>query len=325
MNAHGSPLHRIAGLVAVAAVALVMAGCAKKVTSVDSAYTSPEGARSNLAQHIAYPDRPVTVFKYQDLEPVGPGAEDVLVETDVLYPAQGVIHGMIFDRTPASGFQLLRREANGAYAPLFDYVLAPNRRFLDTGAKLFTWQDGAPSSFSPPTYLGRGVLGGVITPQSPLTNPALVSRDSLLSISVTSDSLRDLSWSPITGAAGYLVHIYQFKGGKSDEILAASPAPAVTTLDRDALIEWVPADRPSAPLVFTAAPYIVPVAPYLVRVVAIDAEGRMIGFSYGEMDYAPGPEVGYYRLYRHGGVTVAAAAIRQAGSLVGIPIHIGTR
>jgi hypothetical protein len=58
MNDPGSSLHRLTLFAAVILLALALAGCAKKITSVDPSYISPEGQPETSAlQVVQSPDR----------------------------------------------------------------------------------------------------------------------------------------------------------------------------------------------------------------------------------------------------------------------------
>ena len=160
MNDLRSPLRRIAPLAAVILVALAMAGCTKKVTNVDASYTAPEGQYSADARLIVYPDAPITV---RDLH--GPPARRPRTparmsspSTEQVYVAPGALHGVILDGTPASGYQVLRRESNGGYAQLKDYVLNPVARFLDSQWELYAFSDAAALRLQP--ALVRGARRG---------------------------------------------------------------------------------------------------------------------------------------------------------------------
>jgi hypothetical protein len=320
MNDLRSPLRRIAPLAVVILVALAMAGCAKKVTNVDADYTAPEGQLSADARLIVYPDAPVTVHTYTDNMPDGPGAngnpglEDVLLSTEQVYVAPGTLHGLIMDGTPASGYQVLRRESNGGYAQLKDYVLTPVASFLDSQWEAYIFDDARPSGFSPPSYAGRGVVAGTVTPASPLTNVSeLVMRSDVPELSYTGataprDTNLTLSWEAVPGAAGYWIQIHQFKGGSEAQLLAAAPAPFIAGNVRNYFVGYVAAPateyrlgEPGA-LVLTRRPLLTSVE-YLVRISAVNDQGEMIAFSRGDWQYIRAP--GTYRCYRVGAKKVS--------------------
>jgi hypothetical protein len=308
-----SPLRRIATLTAFVVVALALAGCTKKLTSVDPAFTAPEGQTAPDARLTLYTDQSVTLETWADLVPDGADPTDTLLTTEAVAFAPGTLHGLILDGTPASGYQVLRREGNGGYAPLKDYVLSPVARFLESQWEAYTFADANPSGFDPPTYVGRGVVAGEVTRNSPLTNVAELGRQPIAELTYTGDPApRDsnitMSWNPVAGAAGYWMQIYVFLGDADAAIHAAQPAPFVASQTRNYFMGYVAAPATSyklgenGALVLTRRTLLSGVA-YQVRVSAVDDQGQLIGFSYGDWKYLQG--VGTYRRFRAGAATVS--------------------
>jgi hypothetical protein len=311
MNPFRSPLRYIAPL-AVALVTLAAGGCSKKINGVDPGYTSPEGRTSSSAQQILYPDFPATVALYRAAPANCDTCTDALISVDPAYPTgAGVFNGMIFDGTAASTYQILRRESGGGYAPLFDYVLNPVERFPQSGWKLFNWQDARPSTFTPPSYLGRGIVSGVFTPATPLTNVSTEHEGALREIHLTTDSLRSFTYTPVPGAVGYVMQVYAIKNGYPEALLYnAAPAPLASQDHRDYYVAWLPAqdgvidnDRQQTLAQFTY----VPAALYLMHMSAVDAQGRLSGFTLGDVASINGPGEGFFRLFRAGAYVAFAA------------------
>jgi hypothetical protein len=319
MNDSRSPLCRAVALAIAVGLALTMAGCAKKVTSVDASYTAPEGQRDADARLIVYADAPLTVELWADLPPDGPllpdGSHDdadTLVSRQTFPVAPGTLHGTIFDGTAASGYQVLRRESNGGFAQLKDFVLTPSLRFLESHWETYTFSDGQPSGFQPPSYVGRGLVSGVVSAASPLTNVAELAGADIPELTYAgSSSPRDsniaMSWEPVAGAAGYWIQIYQFTGDAESELLASQPAPLVSNFARIFFVGYVPAPATSYKLGHSGALVLtrrtlLNSAEYLVRITAVDDRGRMVGFSYGDWEYVRG--TGFYVRYRLGAVKV---------------------
>lgn len=312
MNVLRSPLPRTALAAALVLGALALAGCAKKVTSVDAGYTAPEGQLDAAAQLIVYPDAPVVVESFRDVLPDGPDPGDELQGTEERYVAQGAMHGMILDGTAASAYQVLRREPNGGYAQLEDYTLAPVSRFFDSHWELYAFTDDQPSGFDPPSYLGRGVVSGVVTPLSPLTNVGLVAGSTIGNIAYTGnaippDSNITMSWTSVPQAAGYWIQIYQFMGGTREKLLSAQPAPFVYSDVRNYFVGYVPApattytlNQPGATVLFQRG--LLLKSEYLVRISAVNAQGEFIAYTYGDYSYLR--STGQYLRYRLGAVIV---------------------
>jgi hypothetical protein len=295
-----SPLAR-ALLLALAGLA---AGCAKKVTTVDPGFV-PEGRPTADAKLVVWPDLPVTVIVRNDIDPPGPSALDTQKEVDEFRVSTPVtVHGLIADHTSASAFQLLRRDPNGGYRPPWDFLLTPQLKFVDLDWELYGFQDTHPSGFSPPTYVARGVVSNVITPNSPLTNTAQLVPDTVSEISVASDSLRTISWSSVANAAGYYVQLYTFTGGLPGNIPGAAPAPLEVATVRNTFIAWVPVAGGEVDL---TSRVIVPAQFYFVRVSAVDASGELVGFSTGDSAIVQGSTT--YQLFARGARVFPAAVI----------------
>ena len=321
MNDFRSPLRHVALFAAVILVALAMAGCTKKINAVDPSYTSPEGRTEASAQQIVYPDRPTTVYLFKLARLNCEECVDSLVSVNQVYPTGlGAINGMIFDGTAASSYQILRREKNGGYASLYDYALNPSQRFAQSGWKLFDWLDRRPSGFDPPTYLGRGIVSGVVTPTTPITNVGIGQPGDVQDILLTTnDSLRTIGWTSVDGAAGYILQIYSVKGGYANAAIHnAAPAPYASQDHLDYLVVWLPATQGTidySKVKVLADRVLVPGAAYLLRISAVDPQGRLVGFSKGDGFLAIGPEEGYYRVF-WGGAFVRWAATGHSGGPV---------
>jgi len=319
MNDLRSPLRRIAPFAAVMLVALAMAGCTKKVINVDAGYTVPEGQPSADAQLIVYPDVPITVQIWKDNPPDGPGAdglpgpEDSLLSTQQVSLAPGTLHGTILDGTPASGYQVLRREANGGYAQLKDYVLNPVVRFLESQWELYAFSDARPAGFSPPSYMGRGVVAGVVTPASPLTNASELMSSDVAALRYTgeltpADSNFTMSWQAVPGAAAYWIQIYQFNGKDVESMLqGAQTAPFAFSNVRNFFVGRVAAPATAHTLGGPGAQVLMRrtllySVEYRVRVVAVNGRGELMAFNNGDLEYIR--ETGRYSCFRLGATKV---------------------
>jgi hypothetical protein len=326
MNDPRGPRRSFAPFVAIALAALAAAGCSKKLTSVDPNYTSPEGRKDSTAQQIVYPNLPADVYLIKLAKPGCDECVDELVSTTPAYPAgAGVINGMIFDGTAASGYQILRRELGGGYAPMNDYVVYPFQRFAQSGWKLFAWQDPRPSGFDPPTYQGRGVVAGAITATSPMTNVSISHAGDVEEIHLyDTDSLRTIKYSPVTSAVAYVVQIYSSRGDEAAAIYDAAPAPYASQDHRDFYVAWLPATRGIidagkvkvlSQFAFTS------MGLYRVRMSAVDAQGRLVGFSYGDLLPATAPE-GYARRFPGGCISAQAPFVKIGVTPTPFPIQI---
>jgi hypothetical protein len=284
----------------IAAAELCAPGCAKKITAVDPHFVSPEGSFSPDARLLVYPDLPTVGKDYLDIAPVGPDPGDKFLGFIIgRVSVPGTIHGLVIDGTNASTYQVLRRESNGGYLPLKDFVERPDTKFLDSHWELYTFQDNAPSSFIPATYLGRGLVGSSVTATSPLTNTAQLTGQTVANMRYSgptspTDSLFPMSWGAVPKAKGYWVQVYQFRGAATDEkILSGAPAPMVVGRIVDLFLGYVPAPdtaykigNPGADVL--TRQLIILSGEYLLRVSAVDSTGRLIAFTYGDSGIAVG-------------------------------------
>jgi hypothetical protein len=330
MNDPRSPLGRIAPSAAVILMVLATAGCAKKVTDIDASYTAPEGQLSADARLIVYPDAPVTVLTYRDVNSDGPRQftgdpkeDDILLRTEQIRVAPGALHGLIMDGTPASGYQVLRRESNGGYAQLKDYVLTPVTSFLDSHWEAYTFDDARPSGFNPPSYTGRGVVTRTVTATSPLTNASeLVMSSDIPNLEYTGntgmnvrnttegplpDSNLAMQWKSVPDAAGYWIQIHQFTGNAEAQVQAAAPAPFIPFNVRNYFVGYVAAPATeyklgeSGALVLMRRTLMNNVE-YLVRISAVNDHGEMIAFTRGDWQHIDTDST--FRNYRVGAIKV---------------------
>jgi hypothetical protein len=287
-------------LFAIAALALpvVLSGCAKKITSADAGYVKLEGTPNPDARLTVWPDQPNTRWFYTDLGPPGPSPEDtLLLRASVYRSGPGAYQVLLLDGSDASGFEMFRRASNGGFEPMRDFVLNSPRKWLDSHWELYQLTDGAPSGFSPPTYMGRGLLAGMTTALSPLTNPAVVAANVDTNLKYIGDinpvdSLFTMAWEPVAGAAGYWLHVYQFRSdtGQEELVESGSPSPVWNGKVRDYFVGWVDASVNSYRLGDPGALVLTRKAPlrgqvYLVRITALNAQGEVISYMTGSRGF----------------------------------------
>jgi hypothetical protein len=283
-------------------VLAAVAGCAKKVTSVDAGYTTLEGRPDANARMLAWYDTPDTVLVYRDLGTPGP-SPDPDAETDTLYErvatyatGPGIIHTLLIDKTPALGYQFYRYASNGGLQQLTDYTIAPSVKWLSSGWEMYSLTDASPSGYRPSTYVGRGLLEGKVTTNSPVTNLAIATGTSPSAATIKftantspTDSLFQMSWTPAAGAAGYWIHIYQFQSSATLETRRSSGAPA-PILDggvKHVFVGYVDGSTTSYKLGQPGAEVLTFTAPirgqsYYVRITAVDAHGNVIAWMHGD-------------------------------------------
>lgn len=306
--------HPALAMSALVALAFALTGCAKKVASVDPSYISPEGTPSTKTLLVVTPDVPIPYWVFTDEK------NDGFTDDDTPDPANpyntyasgpGAVVGTILDSTAASAYQILRRETNGGYRIAHDFNQYPGHKWLDTEWEAYSFADRVPSGFQPPTYLGRGMLSGIITAKSPLTNTALAptniidvidfdyqgqfnlldQRAGIETYNPPDSSNILLQWSPVPGAAGYWISIYQFTGNSRDFLSSTLPAPIPVSKARHFLLVYVPGPAtsyvafPTEPdtthLVLTSRP-ILNQQYYSLRILAVEPNGRIVGYSLGD-------------------------------------------
>jgi hypothetical protein len=297
----------------------LLAGTSCSVDNVlDPAY-QPEGATADsVATLILWPEVPVTGVVYGDFAPIGPGPEDQFLEARSFQRDPiGVFHGLVLDHTKADAYEILRREPGGGMLPMFDFSVLPKRRWLDRQWEAYRFEDRSPTGYQPPTYRGRGIVSGVITPLSPLTNFASQQAPSVVSIPLIYTTDTTLRWNPVPGASYYIAHIFNLRQPTPNEqILSAQPAPIYLGLARDHFIgiSKLPGElgfspvrnilklgAGYAPLVLTKRDSL-PEPTYELRVTAVDSLGQLIGFSFGDSSVVVG--VGLYTRYAKGSRTL---------------------
>ena len=276
--------------------AAVAAGCAKKVTSVDSSFTKLEGVPDARTILMIYPEETAASSVWADTLDSGvdlPGhpGDGLDRRTDSTYARPtGLLHVLLLDGTKASGFELFRSAPNGGLMKVSDFHLVADRKWLSTGWEAYESTVGIPAGYTP-SFVARGLLAGVAGPQSPLSNvttpatalftPTITYRDSL----VPSDSLFNISWSAVPGAAGYWLQVYSFSSRATtlEQASSGQPTPIWNGNVNNNFVGYVAAPAthyklgsPGA-LVLTFSP---PIRnrEYRVRVTAVDAAGRVIAY-----------------------------------------------
>ncbi len=329
------------GTCLLAALALAT-GCAKKMTTPDAGYTTPEGVPSANAVMIAWPDLPVVQSKWLDRPEIDANNQSVLgtwnpqtgptdtkgdslISSQPLYASRaGAMHGFIVSTSAADSFNVLRREVNGGLRAFLPDPLPPFRQWLDGGANVYYFTDPAPSGAVPARYIGQGLLHGAVRSQSPLTNEAAVSLNGVgdiptsLTAHLQQDSLFTIAWAPVSGAAGYWVQVFSYQPSASemDKLLGAAPAPLVTAPTHDSFVGFFRTCPASyrigdpGPTIFTfrLADFQFGLT-YSVRIAAVDASGQLIAYTQGGtpkdavVATAPGP-TGYILVSPRGAMNI---------------------
>lgn len=316
-------------------LALALASCSERLTTVDPEYNDPEGIVSPSAQLIVWAEEPLTVTHYSDGSgPLGPDRDpqcperlridlsDAVALIDQYQPnPPGSVRAMILDATNASRYDMMRRETNGGFRKVLDYPLRPNRLWLETGWESYDYTDPSPSGYVPASYVARGIVGQSSSTDSPRTNQGEAGAP-LTDITFTApclpcDSTFRITWNPVPGAYRYWVHVYQFLTAPSpqQQLLASMPAPLNQTLPRDILVATMDSSVTSYTL---RGPryYEQPVPAgvrvlaergtrygqaYYVRIAAVNRQGRLVAVSRGDYGSIVVPS-GYGLYYLHANI-----------------------
>lgn len=290
---------RITFLLLGLATVAVAAGCVKKAPTEVEVTAMPEGTPAAGASLVVHAEVPTVLMDYIDRPPIGVDPGDSLVGTRSIYKNSPDANNLVlFDRTAASDFEALRREANGGWFSYKDFHYRPIRKWLDGKLQAFSIVDDAPSGYSPATYLLRGIVEGQVTTSSPLSNMGVIASRSVADIQYTgivspTDSLFTISWVSVPNAQGYWLQVYQFlEAQQTDQIISGVPAPMYLEQNRDYFVGYVAApatsyklgDPNGAEILHTKI--MVRGQTYLVRIAAVDVEGRLIAFTYGDFGVA---------------------------------------
>lgn len=278
-------------LAATLAAALAVSGCSRKMAS-DPGITMPEGVFSPDAQLVMSPDEGNPVDVYHG---VGGGgiAYDSTFVTYLRSP--GITIGMLMDGTAVSGYEILRRQSSGSYSQIKDFLLTPVDRWLQSHWEAYVFYDGSVSSYQPPTYIGRGEIGGVVTPQSPLTNEAVLMSAPIGTVTYTgtpfpTDTLVTMSWNRVPGAVRYWMEIFTFRNDVStiDELFPiGTKTPIAVGKVKNYFVGYIDAPATSYKLgdpgarVFTNTP-LLKNNTYRVRIAAVSDDGRLLAITDGQ-------------------------------------------
>jgi hypothetical protein len=303
--------------------------CSERITEIDPSLQPPgfpEG-QPDVSQLMIWPDTPNRVFRYKDAPPRGPNNQatnpdpfappDTLVGFREVYDiGAGVVRGLIFDDSPAERYQMFRREGAAGFRPLKDFLLRRVHPVLDSAVSrvdLLEFTDRAPFPAGLRAYIGRGVIGDVVTADAPLTNLARTSRDTVtrhvrflgftlgrLNADTTATEGISITWQTVPGAIGYWVQIFQLGTQTGEDIIrAGAPTPLFSGNSRDFTVAWVPdsagaavqrfdIQNPAPGVRVLMAKRLIFGLEYIVRISAINSEGDLIacsGFSERPFDW----------------------------------------
>ncbi len=282
----------VAALVALAAAG----GCEKRPTGFDPNPNAPEGIRAANARLVSYRNRGLRVMvrDYASLN------IDSAVTTAQAFAGSNTMPLLLLlDGTPANSFEMYRRDDAGRFERTSDFALSSTFKYVNAGYESFFTTDPSPSGYAPSSYLARGLVDGIASHQSPLSNEGqLTTGTGLLPIIYNGslqplDSLFIVSWVGVPGAVGYWLHIYEKPIAGFERLISSLPAPIAYTTAGDLLIAYREGNAPGASVQFqlgdTTLLTLKSRAPllghdYIVRVSGVNATGHVIAQTPGDLD-----------------------------------------
>src|SRR5262245_50183120 len=141
----------------VAAVAALLAllaavGCEKRPTGFDPDPNRPEGVTSADARLLSYRNYGLRVM-VRDY--ATPDIDSVEYSLNAFPGPQTMPLLLIEDGTPASAFELYRRDDGGKFERTSDATLTSRFKYVNAGYEEFFTPDPSPSAYAPSSYLAR--------------------------------------------------------------------------------------------------------------------------------------------------------------------------
>ena len=158
---------------ALAVVSLVLAaGCEQRPTGYDPNPNSPEGVPTAAAQLLAYRNAGLRVLA-RDYQSANIDSAESFAQA---FPGPTTMPLLLLlDGTPANTFELYRINGGGKFERTADYPLQSIFKYVNAGYESFFSTDPSPGTYAPPSYLARGLVNGVASHQSPLSNEGQLS------------------------------------------------------------------------------------------------------------------------------------------------------
>jgi len=205
---------------------------------------------------------------------------------------------LLFDGTPANSYEMYRRDDGGKFIRTTDFDIPSHFKYVDAGYETFFTTDPSPGSFAPSTYLARGLLNGIATHESPLSNESLMPVTDLPPITYNGelfplDSLFTLSWVGVPNAVGYWLHVYTKPIPSGQRLTSALPGPLSYLTAGDLLIGYYAGNNPGGSVQYKlGSPGLLTLksrppllgTDYYVRISGVDANGEVIAQTPGDLD-----------------------------------------
>ena len=280
-------------VVALGALALA-AGCEKRPTGFDPTPNSPEGVSSPDVHLIAYRNATLRVL-VRDY--ASTNLDSVAVGDQAFIGAPTMPLLLVLDGTPANVFEMYRRDDGGRFVRTTDFPIQSKFKYVNAGFEEFFTTDPVPGRFSPSSYLARGLLDGVATHASPLSNESRLSQPDVLPITYNGDhqpldSLFVISWVGVPGAVGYWIHAFEKPIAGGQRLQMALPSPIAYLTAGDLLIGYYAGNNPNAQIQYRLGQPLFKLkstAPllgrdYYIRISGVDSTGQVIAMTPGDLD-----------------------------------------
>ena len=271
------------------------AGCETRPTGYDPNPNSPEGVTTPDARLVAYRNQALRVM-IRDY--ASTNIDSVVVGVQAFAGPTTMPLLLLFDGTQSNQFEMYRRDGGGKFQRTTDFDLDSHFKYVSAGIESYFTTDPEPGSYAPPTYLARGVLNGVATHKSPLSNEAMMLQTDLPPVTYNgelhpTDSLFTLSWVGVSGAIGYWIHAYEKPIAAGQRVTCSIPGPLSYLTAGDLLIGYYDGNNPGGSVQYRlGSPGLLTLrynAPllgrdYFIRITAVDATGQVIAQTPGDLD-----------------------------------------
>jgi hypothetical protein len=272
------------------ALALILVpGCAKKATAPNSR-TLPEGLQDGQLLMMGWREQPSYSFTIADPgTPENPFDDRLSAYAEDFHMGPGVVRSATFDGSPANAMEPFRIGSDGNAQAVFDFLLAPSLRFIGLNTDLYQFDDPNPTGATP-SYVGRGLVDGLATVTSPVSNvirvsgtidetldflvtPKLFAGDSVLKIRYTEDPRATFYVVEVNDAGAVLGNGSSYAFERRARAIPSPLQPGTRPLS--SLFAVLPPGVGSTGISTAISSPVWPI-PFYIRVSAYDADGRMV-------------------------------------------------
>lgn len=279
------PAARLAGFAFLAASLLT--SCAEKVDPVAPGQSSAPDPNVSL---LGVQDQAVTSFTISDPGTPDDPFDDRLLSTESFTFGGDTTSALlqILDTTPSNSFRPYRREGASQFTRFLDFDVPASDRDLRAHRDTYLLRDSN-GQFGVSEYLATGLVNGLETPSSPVSNKVVpwghVTESLILSISrVQRDSVMAISFTPDPRAVIYVLEGYLFNTvitSRELGILSSFALPVALTHQLSSVGFVLPGQETQVRIPLYRVPFQKNLFPLtlVMRMTAIDANGRVVARS----------------------------------------------